>query len=145
MYSEDMWCCLVFHWSPGQEVKMRLTPVLFVLPFILGLGLTLRITDFINQFIINEDSNQRQLAEVLPSMNEHSSIMIISLVAYWSCSGSTSPCFRHCLGDVNNQQCSILRSNRGGRRGGGISLVLHWHQLRWGGLERSLSCKNSLT
>jgi len=47
---------------------MRFAPVLIVLPLILGLGLTLRITDFINQFS-NENSNQRQLAE-LPADTE---------------------------------------------------------------------------
>lgn len=42
---------------------MRLGPVLAILPFILGLGLSLRITNFLNQFI-NEDSNERQLEEL---------------------------------------------------------------------------------
>jgi len=54
--------------STGLRVKMRFAPFLFVLPLILGLGLTLRITDFINQFS-NENSNQRQLAE-LPADTE---------------------------------------------------------------------------
>ena len=49
---------------------MRVAPVLVILPFILGLGLSLRITDFINQFI-NEDSNQRQLEEVCSNINKH--------------------------------------------------------------------------
>ena len=42
---------------------MRIGTVLAILPFILGLGLSLRITNFLNQFT-NEDSNERQLEEL---------------------------------------------------------------------------------
>ena len=42
---------------------MRIGTVLAILPFILGLGLSLRITNFLNQFT-NEDSNGRQLEEL---------------------------------------------------------------------------------